>query len=78
MGVSRTNLHNKLKALTGMSTSLYVRQTRLDKSRELLRDPSLNISEIAYDVGFKSPGFYTRMFREAYGETPTQYRESVS
>jgi len=53
MGVSRAQLHNKLKALTGASTSLYVRRLRLAEARRLLGDKTLNISEVAYATGFK-------------------------
>ena len=53
--LSRSQVHRKIKALTGMSTSIYIRIVRLEKAKELLKSKELTISEIAYSVGFKSP-----------------------
>ncbi len=74
MMLSRAQLHNKIKALTGRSTGLYVRFVRLVASRELLKNPELNISEIAYDVGFKDPAYFTRCFKEEFGKAPSEFR----
>ena len=76
LGISRTNLHNKLKALTGLSTTKFVRRIRLEKAKQLLRDPNFNVSEVAYTVGFKTPGYFAEMFREEYGMSATEYRQS--
>lgn len=74
MMLSRAQLHNKIKALTGRSTGLYVRFVRLVASRKLLPNPDLNISEIAYDVGFKDPAYFTRCFKEEFGKAPSEFR----
>ncbi len=75
IGVSRTQLHRKIKALTGLSTSIYVRSLRLKKARELLDSSDLNISQIAFEVGFRDPKYFSRTFAEAYGVSPNQYRK---
>ena len=75
MTLSRSQLHNKIKALTGRSTAIYVRYIRLLEARKLLKDPELNVSEVAYDVGFKDPAYFTRCFKEEFGMAPTEYRE---
>jgi signal transduction histidine kinase/DNA-binding response OmpR family regulator len=74
LGLSRTQLHNKLKALTGRSTGLFIRFIRLQKARELLQKTDLTISEIAYDVGFKDPNYFTRTFVQEFGQAPSRTR----
>ena len=74
MKMSRSQLFRKLKALTGQSTALFIRSIRLQKAKELLSDPQLNVSEIAYEVGFTDPAYFTRAFGEVYGQSPTQFR----
>ncbi|HSF87851.1 MAG TPA: ATP-binding protein [Saprospiraceae bacterium] len=72
--LSRTQLHKKLKALTGMSATHFIRHIRLSKAKELLKDPDLNITEIAYQVGFSDPNYFTRCFGEEFGESPSETR----
>lgn len=72
--LSRSQVHNKLKALTGKSTSIYIRNFRLEKSKLLLTGTDLNISEIAYAVGFRTPVYFTQTFTDTVGIPPTQYR----
>lgn len=71
-GLSKTNLHNKLSALTGLSTTIYVRKIRLHKAKELLGTTDMNISEIAYTVGFNDPKFFSRVFSEEFSITPRE------
>ena len=78
MAVSRTQLHRKLKALTGMSTTGFINHLRLKKACQLLRNPDLHIGEIAYDTGFKDPNYFTRLFVKFYGKTPTDYRYELA
>ncbi|MCB9280643.1 MAG: response regulator [Lewinellaceae bacterium] len=75
MATSRTQLHNKLKALTGKSATEYIRWIRLVKARELLLTTDLNISEIAYQCGFQLPHYFTRVFKEMEGCSPRDFRE---
>lgn len=72
MNLSRTQLHNKIKALTGKSTSIFVRYVRLQKARKLLNHSEHNVSQIAYDVGFKDPNYFTRCFTEEFGFPPSK------
>ncbi|MCO6489321.1 MAG: helix-turn-helix domain-containing protein [Phaeodactylibacter sp.] len=72
--MSRSQLHRKLTALTGYSANRFVRYIRLSKARELLKDPSLAISSIAYDSGFTDPVYFARVFKQEFGVTPTEYR----
>ena len=78
IGMSRTQLHRKLKALTGLSASRYVRSIRLSEARKLLLQPELSISDIAYQCGFSDPAYFSRVFSKAFGESPTKFREELS
>jgi signal transduction histidine kinase/ligand-binding sensor domain-containing protein/DNA-binding response OmpR family regulator len=75
LGMSRTQLHNKIKALTGKSTSIFVRSLRLQKGKFLLENTSKTISEIAYDVGFNNPSYFTKSFTEEFGIPPSSLRK---
>ena len=75
IGVSRMQLHRKLKALTGKSTSYYIRSIRLHKARELLRTTDLNVSEVAYEVGFRNAAYFSTTFLEEFGMSPNEVRE---
>jgi YesN/AraC family two-component response regulator len=72
--ISRAQLHNKLKALTGLSTSNYILLIRLQKASELLKSTSLNISEIAYEVGLKDANYFSRKFKKEFGMPPSEWR----
>lgn len=72
--ISRTQLHNKLKALTGQSTSLVIRSIRLQKAKTLLQTTSLNISEVAHAVGFRNPTYFSSCFSEEYGLSPSELK----
>lgn len=74
MLLSRTQLHKKLKALSGMSATHFIRHIRLSLAREMLHKGDLNITEIAYQVGFSDPNYFTRCYGEAYGESPSETR----
>lgn len=74
MKLSRVQLYRKVKALTGLSPAEYIKQSRLKRAKLLLSDSSLNISEIAYKVGFSSPGYFTKCYKDMYGENPTHGR----
>ena len=70
MGLSRSQLHRRLKKLTGTSTSTYIREYRLRRGHELLKSDVGTASEIAYRVGFSSPSYFHTAFRKLYGYTP--------
>ena len=73
--LSRSQLHRKIKALTGMSASIYIRHIRLQKAKELLYTSELSIAEIAYQVGFKTPVYFSQIFKETFGESPNATRK---
>jgi len=74
IGVSRTQFHRKLKALTGLSASIFIREIRLQQAYAMLQDTALNISEVAYSVGFNDPNYFSNLFHEKYNFTPTQVK----
>ncbi|GAB4045123.1 hybrid sensor histidine kinase/response regulator transcription factor [Spirosoma litoris] len=74
MGMSRTSLHRKITALTGMSLTKYIRSLRLARAKELLWSSELNISEVAYAVGFDDPKYFSRVFSEEFGVSPANFR----
>jgi AraC-like DNA-binding protein len=74
MGISRTQLHNKLTALTGFSASRYIRKLRLAKAKELLDETELSVSEIGYATGFAQPSYFSNSFKAEYGISPSEYR----
>jgi signal transduction histidine kinase/DNA-binding response OmpR family regulator len=71
VGMSRVQLHRKLKALSGKSASNYLRSVRLGKAKKMIEQEKGNISEIAYSVGFSSPQYFTRCFKEEFGFPPS-------
>jgi signal transduction histidine kinase/DNA-binding response OmpR family regulator len=71
--MSRMQLHRKLKALTGLSASEFVRSQRLKLATQLLRQSNGNISEVGYSVGFNDPAYFAKCFRDTYQCTPTEY-----
>lgn len=75
MNMSRTNLYRKLKALTDLSISHFVRQVRLQQAKELLLHTDKNISEVAYEVGFIDPKYFSRIFSETFQQSPSHFRE---
>ena len=75
VGMSRMQLHRKLKSLLGVSTSEFLRNERLKASTELLKKGKANISEIAYSVGFNDVSYFSKCFKEMYHCTPTEYME---
>ncbi len=78
LGLGRSQLYRKIKALTNYSPVELIRNIRLKEARRLLTTTDLSISEIAYEVGFSTPTYFTKCFREAYNETPTDLRDHLS
>lgn len=73
--LSESQLYRKLKALSGKSVALFIRFVRLQKAREEILTTNKQISEIAYDVGFSDPSWFSRAFREEFGYTPSDLRK---
>ncbi|MBR1666687.1 MAG: helix-turn-helix domain-containing protein [Bacteroidaceae bacterium] len=75
LGMSRMNLYRKFQSITDTTPSEFIRTHRLAQAAELLRNTSKSISEIAYYVGFSSPQYFAKCFKEEYGVTPSQWKE---
>ena len=73
-GVSRSQLHKKLKKELGKSISQFIREIRLEESLKLLQETDYTVSEIAYKVGFNSPTYFNTCFREFYGCPPGEIK----
>ena len=71
LGLSRVQLYRKVKALTGQSPVELLRTARLKKGRELLQTTTKNISEVAYEVGFTAPSYFTKCFKDEFGISPS-------
>lgn len=72
--MSRTVLYAKFKVLTGMGVHDFIKNIRLKKSVNLLQEGKLNISQIAYEVGFGTPSYFTKSFQKKYDLTPKEYQ----
>lgn len=73
VGMSRSQLHRKLHALTNQSASLFLRSVRLQRAAQLLKQHAGTVAEIAYQVGFSSQAYFTRCFKEQFGCSPKEY-----
>ena len=71
-GMSRSQIHRKLKALTGKSPSVYLRSIRLSKAKQMIQRKEATISEISYKVGFSSPAYFSRCFKDEFGYPPSE------
>lgn len=76
MCLSRVQLYRKVKALTGKSPVEIIREERLRRGHQLLADSSLTISEIAYRVGFSSPSYFAKCYKDMFGKSPTNVQKS--
>ena len=74
LGLGRVQLYRKLKALTGKAPNELLRSARLQRSRILLERTELTVSQITYEVGFTSPSYFTKCFKEEFGIGPTEGR----
>lgn len=73
VGMSRMQLHRKLKTLLGVSATEFLRSERIKAAAVLLKKDALNISEIAYHVGFNDISYFSKCFKETLGATPSEY-----
>lgn len=75
MAMSRASLYNKLKALTGVSIGDYINKFRMARVMELLADKELSLLEISEKAGFTNQRYFSTVFKQAYGTTPSKYRQ---
>ncbi|WP_055395195.1 two-component regulator propeller domain-containing protein [Flagellimonas eckloniae] len=77
IGMSRMQLHRKLITYTGISTSGFIRSQRLKQAVQILKTSDATINEVAYTVGFNTPSYFIKCFKEVYKKTPTEYFQSI-
>ncbi len=78
MGLERSQFYRKIKALTNYAPVELMRRLRLQRGRTLITTTDKTISEIAYEIGFSTPAYFTKCYRDAYGETPTEVRSKLT
>ncbi len=71
ISVSRTLMHMKLKKITGLSTTEFIKNIRLNEARKMLLEGRLTVSEIAYRVGFNDPAYFSKSFKKLFDQTPS-------
>ena len=74
MGISRSYLHRKIYSGTKLSVSRFIRQIRLKKAKELLRNTSYTVSEVAFNVGYSSVSYFSKCYHDFYGYSPGEER----
>ena len=76
LNVSRVQLYRKVKAIIGINISDHINNVKLEKAAELLKANTMNISEIAYSLGFSSPNYFSTAFKNKFGISPKEYKSS--
>lgn len=75
--MSRTVFFKKLKVLTGLSPVEFIREIRIKRAAELIKEDGYNMAQVAYMVGFNDPHYFSKCFKQVYNMTPTEYKYSV-
>ena len=75
VGISRAQLHRKMKDMTGISASEFIRNIRLEQAARLLKEQKINITQVAYTVGFSNLAHFSTVFRKHFGISPKEYIE---
>lgn len=78
MGLGRVQLYRKVKAITGLTPVELLRKMRLQQAYVLLGNTTKSVAEIAYEVGFNTPGYFSKCFKEQYGKLPMDLRDSTN
>ena len=73
VGISRAQLHRKLKDMTGIPTSEFIRNIRLEQAARLLKEQKLNIAQVAFEVGFANQAHFSTVFKKHFGVSPSEY-----
>jgi AraC-like DNA-binding protein len=78
MGSSASTLYNRLRSLTGMNISSFIRDIRMKEAQRLARrQPDIRVSDLAYRVGFQDPKYFATAFKKEFGVTPTEFLENL-
>jgi AraC-like DNA-binding protein len=75
VGISRAQLLRKMKEMTGISTSEFIRNIRLEQAARLLREQKVNVTQVAYAVGFSNLAHFSTIFRKHFGVAPSDFAE---
>ena len=78
LNLSRVQLYRKVKAIIGMNISDHINNIKLEKAAELLKANQMNISEIAYSLGFSTPNYFSTAFKNKFGVSPKEYKNDTS
>jgi len=76
MKIGRTTFYKKIKSITGMSANDFVKDIRLKHAAKLLKTTAMTVSEVSYEVGFQKPSYFSKIYREKYGKSPSSERTS--
>ncbi len=75
--ISHDQLYRKIKSLSGLSANQFIRLTRLKKAVAILKGRAFSVSEVGYQVGFNSPSYFTKCFKDEFGVSPTEFVEQL-
>jgi AraC-like DNA-binding protein len=78
LGMSRVHLYKRMRQITGKTPIEFIRILRLKRAAQLLRESQLNVSEIAYKVGFNNPKYFSNYFKQEFGVLPSVYQTQQS
>ena len=79
MGMSASSLYNKLRAVTGMNATSFIRDIRMKEACRLAKStPGIRVSDLAYSVGYKDPKYFSTIFKKEFGKQPSEYIESIT
>ena len=76
--LSRSKLYRKIKALTGDTANEFIRKVKLEKAKQIIESSQLTMSEVCYKVGFSSPSYFTKCFKDYFGVLPSELRETAT
>lgn len=78
MHMSHSSMYRKLKSLTNLSVNGFIKRIRLNRAMTMLSDPDMNISQVAYKVGFTDPKYFSTCFKSAFGKNPSEFKLSLN
>lgn len=73
VGMSRAQLHRKIKEMTGLSTGKFIRNIRMEQAGRLIKEGKVNVTQVAYSVGFNDKSYFSTVFKQYYGVSPLEY-----
>ena len=76
LGLSRMQVYRKIKQATNLSTNIFIRSIRLEKSKAILQSSEKTIRQIAFEVGFEDPAYFCRCFKKHFNRSPGKYRQA--